>query len=130
MECENNISKISASPEIFIKNLIDLSRDLVVTWGFVPCEDQVNYINLLKVKGFKLFWLDGDRDSARKEFVVRDSQYGKQYLYGQLKAFDLQLQRISDSNVVAILNPKIINTFDSKHQFKKLEDIVIEVENE
>src|ERR1035437_4802526 len=73
MECENNIAKIYAATEFFIKNLLDSSKDIVVTWGFVPNEDQIKMVEFFRDNGFKLIWLDGDREAALDEFMKRDS---------------------------------------------------------
>lgn len=103
---------------------------MVVTWGFLPNEDQIGHVNLFKDKGFDLIWLDGDRNSAFREFIARDSLYGKVYLDRQIEAFNTQLKRIGDTGVINIIKPKIINTFDSKHQFRKLEEIANDIKSE
>lgn len=129
MECENNIAKIIAAPSVFIDELVAQDRNLVVTWGFVPSDQLINIVNSFKDYDFKIIWFDGDRDAARREFVQRDSQYGNEYLNGQMGALELQLNRIIGSDVIKRINPKIINTFNSKHHFKKLDAIYKEIKN-
>lgn len=131
MECIDNINKFNDAPEVFINYYINLDTNLVISWGFAPNESEINYINnLFKNKEFDLIWLDGDRDAAYDSFVARDSQYGKQYLEAKLGALKNQLKNIFESKVIDRINPKIINTFDSHHQFRKLEEIVREIKNE
>ena len=113
-----------------INNLENIIGDIVVTWGFVPNEQQTRMVESLRDGGFKLFWLDGDRDAARREFIKRDSVQGKEYLDGQLVALKNQLQNIENSDVIERINPKIYNTFNEEHNFKDIEIIVEEIQND
>lgn len=125
-----NINKIYINPEIFVNDLVKINKNVVVTWGFVPCEEQIAHVNLFKNKGFKLIWLDGDREAALREFTKRDSQSGEQYLRDQLNAFNIQLDGIEKSNAVARIKPKIYNTFNAEHNFKDLTLISKEIQND
>jgi shikimate kinase len=114
---------------ISLSDILDLEKDVVITWGFVPNDEQISTVHLLKDNGFKLLWLDGNKEAAEREFIKRDSKLGPAYLQAQKEALKLQLERIKASDVITRIQPKIINTFDSRHQFKKLQEIVEEIEN-
>lgn len=113
-----------------INNLENIAGNIVVTWGFVPNEQQTRMVENLRDDGFKLIWIDGDRDAAQREFIKRDSQYGEEYLMAQLGALKVQLQNIENSGVIKRINPKIYNTFDREHTFKDIKIIVKEIQND
>lgn len=113
-----------------INDLENIEGNIVVTWGFVPNEGQIKFVEQLRDSGFKLMWLDGDRDAALREFTKRDSSRGEDYLSGQLEALKIQLKRIEDSCVVKRIAPNMFNTFDVQHNFKTLEEIAREIQND
>ncbi len=93
--------------------------DVVTTWGFVPSSEQIQLVDLLKSKGFKLFWFDGNRLAAFREYLKA----------GRLeKLFYLQMYRICESDVISKINRIIINTFDKDGVFRKKGEIVEEIE--
>lgn len=130
MENSDNISAIIKDHKTFIDNLLSHGRDIVLTWGFVPTDQQIGMVNYLGNKGFKKIWFDGDRGAARREFIKRDSQFGEMYLNAKLEALGFQMKRIEESKVIDRIEPKIINTFDSAHNFKKSDEIITEILNE
>lgn len=85
----------------------------IMTWGFIPVTDEplVRYLQKL---GFKMIWFDGNRDSARKEFLKRNDT--------PEELFDLQLGKIDRMNLEEF-NPININTFDNEGNFLSREDI-------
>ena len=126
MEINNNIEAIIQNCEIFINNL-SAEKDVVLTWGFIPNNQQIEIVNNLVSRNFKPIWFDGNREAARREFIRRDSQFGTEYLSAQLAALALQVQRIEESKITELINWKIINTFNSRHNFRSLDDIVKEI---
>mgnify|MGYP001584407940 FL=1 len=129
MESADHISVIMANPSNFIENIVSKHNSVVVTWGFVPCDEQIEVVNLFKHYGFRLIWFDGDRDAAKREFIRRDQEKGPEYLKSSLAAFDLQMSRIENSEVVDKISLTIINTFKADHNFKGLDQILNEIEN-
>lgn len=130
MECDDNIAKIVANSDAFVKDLLTKNNDIVITWGFVPNDFFINIINRLGDLNFRKIWLDGDRNAAKREFIKRDSQFGADYLAGQESALDLQMERIEESKVIEKINPKVVNTFNSAHLFREIKDIVNEIKDE
>jgi hypothetical protein len=128
MESGNYISAIMVSPINFIENFVKEER-VVVTWGFVPSDEQINTVKLFRNYGFKIIWFDGDRVAARREFTKRDQANGFEYLNKSLMALDLQLGRIENTKVIDKIEPIIINTFNKDHAFKHLDQIFNEIEN-
>ena len=109
--------------------ILSKSGNIVLTWGFVPKDDNIEIIQKLRNSGFDLIWFDGDRDAARREFVERDSKLEIDNFNSQLQLLEKQLQRIEDSDVIKRLKPRIINTFNKEHKFRQKEDIVNEILN-
>lgn len=93
--------------------------NIVITWGFVPVDEQIKVVKYLESYGFKLIWFDGNRLAAFREYLKEGREE---------KAFYLQMYRIEDSNVIATIKPFIINTFKDDGSFKAVEDIVQEIE--
>src|SRR5262249_26321732 len=79
-ETGENLREAWKDPEGFISKLVDMSGDVVVTWGFVPDKKFINLVDLLKQRGFKLIWLDGNRDFALRAFIERNKQQGEEFL--------------------------------------------------
>ncbi len=121
------IEKLLAGPVPFIENIISVSLNIVMTWGFVPGDRHIEIINMLKDKyGFKLIWFDGDREAARKAFTSRSTAKGKDSLKFSMEELNLQMLKIDSSNVIARISPQQVNTFDKRHNFKGLDKIVRE----
>lgn len=91
--------------EILLKN-----KKVVITWGFLP--DHLNILSIVEKivdRNTKYTWFDGDRESAKKNFLKRGTV--PEHL------FDLQIRRINDTNIVKRWSPTILNTFDKKGNF-------------
>lgn len=96
-----SLNRFALNPTTYTST--ELSQgDIVITWGFVPVEEQIKIVNDLKNYGFKLVWFDGNRLAAFREYLKEGRQE---------KAFYLQMYRIEDSNVIAVIEPTVINTF-------------------
>ena len=87
----------------------------MATWGFLPIE-QGGIVKLFKQKGFKVFWFDGNRPAALREFLKRGTV--------QEHLFYLQMLRIATSSIIDKIEPVIINTFDEHGDFKQPDEIV------
>src|SRR5690349_11817735 len=75
----SNMAEAWNDPDRFVARLQMMSNDVVVTWGFVPNEKFIALINRLKTNGFKVIWLDGNRESARRAFVKRAEEHGSAF---------------------------------------------------
>ena len=129
MESGDYISTIVTNPTSFIENLVNRHNNIVITWGFIPSDEQIQIVNLFRNYSFKIIWFDGDRGAARRKFIERDQKNGPEYLKNSLAALDLQMGKVQNSKNFNIINPIIINTFKSDHTFKSLDQILIEIEN-
>lgn len=117
LEIKNEIELFSATPSSYMEKLLKKPK-VVVTWGFLPYH-QAKYVKLFKEKGFTLFWFDGDRVSAQREFVKRgtvDEQY-----------FFLQMWNITSSNVIDYIDPILVNPFDENGIFRKIKDLAEQI---
>ncbi|CAN5748932.1 hypothetical protein BH11PAT2_BH11PAT2_01450 [soil metagenome] len=85
----------------------------VITWGFVPIVQNADIKNLQEL-GYKMFWFDGNREAARREFIERGDV--------PEDLLDAQLSRI-ESLDLSIFNPTLINTFDANGLFYTKEQI-------
>jgi hypothetical protein len=94
-------------------------NNLVITWGFVPIEDQIIAVEKIRSDGFQLVWFDGDRVSALKAFADRNTV--------SREAFDRQIVLIEESKVIQRIKPIVINTFDEAGAFKNLNSIYQEI---
>ena len=61
-----------------------LNRDLVITWGFMPEEDNEKILKLKEI-GVKMIWFDGNREAAREVFLARGTV--------SESAFNIQINR-------------------------------------
>ena len=93
-------------------------RDTVITWGFLPAEQLPAVLRLCEL-GYTWVWLDGDRDAARRAFLKRGDV--PEYL------LDRQLERIAQHLDLAMLQPRILNTFDGEGHFRPLDKIAAEL---
>lgn len=77
--------------------------DVVITWGFWPGKDDP-FIRELQRASFRMVWLDGDREVARRLFIERDAP-------SDVRLFDAQMRRIEGMNLAAF-SPVIVDPFD------------------
>lgn len=85
----------------------------VMTWGFIPTEHD-NQVKEFQNLGYEMIWFDGDRDSARREFLKRGTV--------SEDLFDLQLSKIASMDLNKF-TPIKINTFDKNGEFLTHEEI-------
>jgi len=96
----------------FIQSLTN--ENVVATWGFRPFEDRQFVLDLKNI-GFELIWFDGNRVAAFREFMRIKSQ--------NEQAYYLQLYNIIASNIINIIQPITINTFNSEGEFRNKDEI-------
>jgi len=116
-EDENVLKLFGQDKNRFISRALTRKR-VVITWGFMPY-GHTEHVFEIKRRGFILIWFDGDRDAALREFSKRGTVSGEQ--------FQIQLSNINSSGVLSMINPHIINTFDSRGRFRTLEEIAHDV---
>lgn len=122
LEQNDTLYDLLSSPNLFIERLLKNKRDTVITWGFVPDnQQQIRIVNHLKSIGFKLIWFDGNRPAALREFIRRGTV--------PEAAFYLQMLKIEQLKIINNINPLIINTFDEYGKFRRPEDILEEIQN-
>lgn len=92
----------------------------VITWGFIPKTDD-QLVRNLQSSGYRMIWFDGDRESARREFLNRGDT--------SEDLFDLQLSKIVDMDLDSF-NPVKINTFDHNGVFFTSEEVVKLIEGD
>lgn len=91
----------------------------------------VEIVKHLRRVGFTLIWFDGDRDAAFKAFEKRVKSMADKsdvVFYHQMTALYMQMCRIEASRIVAILNPAIVNPFDSGGRFRTAAQLLEEIE--
>ena len=118
LEEQDKICALIQDPNKFIEQLLIEKKNVIVTWGFLP-EEQGDVVKLFKENGFLLVWFDGNRPAALREFIKRGTV--------STNLFELQMERITSSNIVRKINPIIINTFNEKGIFKKQAQIAREI---
>ena len=117
---------IHSNPKDFITKSVDGKKDVVISWGFRP-PDCTQDILFLKSQEFKVIWLDGNRDAAYNSYKTRVEKQDSANLEHHLENFHKQIERIEKTNVIQEIDPIIINTFDSKGNFRNLDEILEEV---
>ncbi len=96
-----------------------LEGNKVITWGFMPgTHDDI--VLQFKNMGYRMIWFDGDRPSARREFIKRGTV--------SVDALNKQISRINKLDL-AIFNPIQINTFNQNGKFRDKEEICEEIIN-
>jgi hypothetical protein len=86
----------------------------VITWGFVP-SDNDDIVIALQTLGYRMFWFDGNRDAARREFLKRNDI--------PEDLFNIQLGRIEQMDLNKF-GPIRFNTFDDSGEFLDKEVII------
>ena len=86
----------------------------VITWGFIPKTDD-RLVRKLQSLGYKMIWFDGNREAARREFLIRGDV--------PEELFDLQISKINDMDLESFKAVQF-NTFDEYGNFLEKEDIV------
>ena len=127
METGENQSDAWNDPDKFISKVVAMPGDVVVTWGFVPDKKFINVIDQLKQNGFKLIWLDGNRDFALTAFIERNKKQGEEFLQRSLDNWKVQMSRIDASDALIRLAPKKLDTFNNDGTFKQPAEIAEEI---
>lgn len=98
----------------FIEQINGVDKNIVITWGFV-CDHKhsLDIINMLQIKGFKFIWFHAEESVARTKFLERGT--------GDIRAFDIQMERIKNLNLEIFINPVIITTLDNNGRKNKEE---------
>jgi hypothetical protein len=97
----------------FVSTLRLRNQPIVLEWGFPP--RYLSIIEVLKHKGFSIWWFDADHEAARNVFIKRGTV--------SLQAFEIQMQRIESNweSIETMFAPNIITTLDAsgKHMTVK-----------
>jgi hypothetical protein len=72
--------------EKFLRAISKLEQPVAIDWGFPPW--LLSLVELFKVSGFSIWWLDGDRDAAKAAFIQQGTP-GR-----SLEAFAVQMKSI------------------------------------
>jgi hypothetical protein len=88
-------------------------KDTVITWGFGPnMPEHIKIISQLVGYVYKLFWFDGNREAARREYLKRGT-VGEDLL-------KLQMAKINAVDIKKEFDPIFYDTFDERGKFKPL----------
>ncbi|PIR60751.1 MAG: hypothetical protein COU67_00490 [Candidatus Pacebacteria bacterium CG10_big_fil_rev_8_21_14_0_10_44_54] len=109
-------SSIYSGDYSLLDQLANGDNKIVITWGYLPDHQNILSIveRIIELKPTYI-WFDGDRDSARKAFLNRNTV--------SEELLNIQLARINRTNIVKKWSPIIFNTFDSKGNFLSKEKI-------
>jgi len=119
MEENHNTSEMLNDTDVFIKKYFSGNKNVVVTWGFSPDQETIDIVNKLRTFGFKIFWFDGNRDSAHKATMNRAGF--------DEKVLQQQMNSLTEWNIPEKTNAKIVNVFDEKGNFRDLAEIAGEL---
>ncbi|HIH25408.1 hypothetical protein J4476_01635 [Candidatus Woesearchaeota archaeon] len=119
MEKYSRTSKIIKNADNFIAKNFKNNKHIIITWGFSPDKKTINVVNYLNKYGFRTFWFDGNKNSARRITMQRKT-FDNRILKKQMSALDKW-------NVPKDINAKIINVFDKKGNFRKIMNIAKEI---
>ena len=111
------LSRFMTDQNRFIQDILKGKSSTVITWGFLPDEQQTAMVVNLKAAGFKLFWFDGNRPASLRAFQERERKKREGERISE-ELFYLQMYRIENSKVIKKINPVMINPFDKKEKFK------------
>jgi hypothetical protein len=113
LDLENSatLARLLSDPGKFIEDILKEKGNVIATWGFAPCPEQIRIVGEFKKAGFKLVWFDGNRPAALREFIKRRTV--------PEEPFYRQMWGIESSKVIQQIDPLLVNTFDRKGRFKK-----------
>lgn len=114
--------RFKRDPDGFLAEL-DQHPKLVVSWGFGPFSD-IAAVNTILQRGFTAVWLDGNRVASFREFMRREQNDPVMEA-----AYYDQMKMVVVTDIVAILNPRIVNPFDESGAFRPTADIAEEILN-
>ena len=140
LEDESTRSKFLNNFATTIDELIASGENIIVTWGFEPYLE-FDGVALLKEKGFKIIWFDGDRKAAYQEYIRREEEkYNRDKKLGispftsleeclkiHKEAYDAQIKKIDESDIVKKLNPVKINSFNIEGKFRGKKEIANDI---
>lgn len=114
-------NQVSLIPEQLMEKIKKRERNTVITWGFYPAVHDPLLLKLQEL-GAILFWLDGDRNLAKKAWKNRNNPIADHSL------FDLQISRIDSHDIQSIFSPINLDTLDkSMNKHRDIEEIVKEI---
>ena len=117
LEEDQTSNRMFADPTGFIGDILRGNKDTVATWGFNPeHQPSVSLVLQFKNSGFNLIWFDGNRPAALREFIKRATV--------PEICFYLQMYRIEATNIIAIVNPVLVNPFDALGKFKTASELL------
>ena len=119
---ENQHAFLHSNPRSFIESL-GQEKDIVVSYGFNPLGCTIDVL-FLKNEGFKVIWLDGNREAALREYKKREIKRDPTNLEHHIENFYAQIERINRTKVIQEIEPIQINTFDKNGEFIDSEKIV------
>lgn len=104
----------------YIPDIHKVPDKSVFTWGFVPDDPHsLTIVEDLISSGFKMIWFDGDRNSAKRKFIARNTV--------PVEFFEIQVSKINNADIVERFKPKVINTFKVDGSFKEFKEITEEL---
>ncbi|MFA5051438.1 MAG: hypothetical protein WC544_00045 [Patescibacteria group bacterium] len=118
MESGAVFQTLLSSPEDFIRDQLTKSENIVITGGFMTSDLAFSLVNKIISEGYVFIWFDGDRQAARKVFIKRNT-VAVDLLDAKMRELEGYYTKIMD------LHPIIINTFNTKGEFK-MPDLIIE----
>ena len=104
LEEEHRADKLVRDVDGFVQRLEATHKKLVFTWGFPPSLKTIEVVLRLKELGYRLIWLDGNRDAARSTFHRRGDV--------SESLFYRQIQNIEDYGVIEKIGATVVNVFD------------------
>jgi hypothetical protein len=119
LENRETLGQLLSDPDKFIEGVVGQRGNIVVTWGFLPNDEQIGIVKQFKDRGFKLVWFDGNRPAALRAFIKRRTV--------PEELFYLQMFRIENSKAVQCIKPLLVNTFDQKEEFKDAATVLREI---
>lgn len=102
--------------EEIINQTSQSNKDVVITWGFGPdMPAHTDIVHSLLQSGFKMIWLDGNREAAHREYTKRGTV--------SEELLELQMKQINNVDIASTFHPIFYNTFDENGTFKPLDKI-------
>lgn len=122
MEASNDLSdELLTNFGGFIKQISSYPK-VVISWGIPTWLPDI--VEVLRVSGFKIIWLDGDRQVSQRLFIDRKA---RNHAAPSIEAFRERMKLLDETGFVQQINPILISSYTETGSIRESDELVKEI---